>query len=43
MQHSLTHSLAACAAILLTIMSVGAVVTVPPAQALSPSPVTAVA
>ena len=43
MQHSITQSLAACAAILLTITSIGAVVTVPPAHALSPTPIINVA
>ncbi len=33
MTHFAKHSLAACAAIFLTIASVGAVVTVPPVQA----------
>ena len=33
MQHSITQSLAACAAILLAITSIGAIVTVPPAHA----------
>lgn len=42
MQHSITQSLAACAAILLTITSIGAVVTVPPAHALTPVAIAAI-
>ncbi len=33
MQTSITQSLAACAAVLLTLTSIGTVITVPPAQA----------
>ncbi|WP_298470165.1 hypothetical protein [uncultured Erythrobacter sp.] len=43
MQTSITQSLAACAAILLTITSIGSVVAVPPAHALSATPISVVA
>jgi len=41
MQHSITQSLAACAAILLTIASISAITFVPPAHALATTPILA--